>query len=109
MKYIIIPLSKFLGKIINFIGNKILLPIILFLWGIILTTLHTIFIYIPRVIWNFSFKPKQYKFLYDHGKNIYYSPYWRASHQDWVRGYSFECQCFKSFYHYIWGIQMKNK
>ncbi len=116
MKYIILPILKFIWALILWITNKIVNPIFKFLWAIILTIGYTIF-YIPikliEIIWTLKVKFRGFRFGY-YDQNIYISPYWKPEvypvGTEWAVGkigdpINFKDYYFKSYYHYIWNIK----
>lgn len=80
----------------------IIIPILKFIWALILTIIHSIYqlFNIPLyVIWHWN---KNYPFQYEIYKDefdICLSPYWKCT------TFPTKLYTFKSYYHYIWNIK----
>lgn len=80
----------------------IILPVLKFIWALILTIGYSLFvlIYYPiLVIWTFKIKQDfEYSIITDKAEDNLF-PYWRAN------SYVTKKYTFKSYYHLIWNIK----
>jgi hypothetical protein len=80
----------------------IILPILKFIWALILTIIYSIgkFIFLPlHLLWEFNLTNFwSYSWYGDKADDIL-SPYWQPNSYIEKRYY------FKSYYHYIWNIK----
>lgn len=95
MKYVVLPIFDYL-----------LIPIIKFLWAIILTVGYTPVLLIHGIvllIWNLKLKDEDFECCMKEYRSI--SPYW--GYFDDIQFLLYEkteTHIFVTYYHYIWGI-----